>query len=47
MAMFKKGGANASVRHIDPSDNRGAGSVIGNMLSTMPDGTKVKVLVTK
>ena len=45
MAMFKEGGNNASVRYIDPSDNRGAGSVIGNMLSELPDGTKIKVKV--
>lgn len=41
MAMFKEGGDGASVRYIDPSDNRGAGSSIGHALSDLPDGTKV------
>ncbi|WP_236423027.1 RHS repeat-associated core domain-containing protein, partial [Pseudomonas syringae] len=45
MAMFKEGGNGASVRHIDPSDNRGAGSSIGNLLSSLPNGTKIKVEV--
>ena len=38
MAMFKEGGEGASVRYIDPSDNRGAGSSIGNAL---PDGKRM------
>ncbi|WP_438712366.1 RHS repeat-associated core domain-containing protein [Aquimarina muelleri] len=41
MAMFKEGGAGASVRYINPSDNRGAGSAIGAALKDYPDGTKV------
>ena len=45
MAMFKEGGTGASVRYIDPSDNRGAGSSIGNILSDLPNGTKVKIEV--
>ncbi|MDU2880821.1 MAG: RHS repeat-associated core domain-containing protein, partial [Enterobacter sp.] len=45
MAMFKEGGDGASVRYIDPSDNRGAGSSIGNVLSELPDGTRIKVEV--
>ncbi|WP_280178570.1 MULTISPECIES: NucA/NucB deoxyribonuclease domain-containing protein [Pseudomonas syringae group] len=45
MAMFKEGGSGASVRHIGPSDNRGAGSSIGNVLSGLPNGTKIKVEV--
>ena len=45
MAMFKEGGTGASVRHIDQSDNRGAGSKIGKILSNLPDGTKIKVEV--
>lgn len=45
MAMFKEGGKGASVRYIDPSDNRGAGSSIGGILSDLPDGTKIKVVV--
>ncbi|WP_053460727.1 RHS repeat-associated core domain-containing protein, partial [Xenorhabdus sp. GDc328] len=45
MAMFKEGGHGASVRYIDPSDNRGAGSSIGKILSELPDGTKIRVEV--
>lgn len=45
MAMFSEGGGGASVRYIDPSDNRGAGSTIGHMLSGEPDGTQVDVEV--
>ncbi|SDQ00826.1 intein C-terminal splicing region/intein N-terminal splicing region [Mucilaginibacter sp. OK268] len=46
MAMFKEGGKGASVRHINPGDNRGAGSAIGNALSDYPDGTVVKIIIT-
>jgi hypothetical protein len=31
-AMSAEGGTGADVRYIDPSDNRGAGSVMGNTL---------------
>ena len=41
MAMFKEGGEGASVRYIDPSDNRGAGSSIGNALYALPDGKRI------
>jgi hypothetical protein len=44
-AMFREGGAGASVRHIDPSDNRGAGSSIGHQARDLPDGSKVKIRV--
>ena len=30
--MSAEGGAGADVRYIDPSDNRGAGAVMGNAL---------------
>ncbi|MFI1400217.1 RHS repeat-associated core domain-containing protein [Streptomyces sp. NPDC020681] len=42
-AMFEEGGTGASVRHIGPSDNRGAGSTMGKALADYPDGTKVVV----
>ncbi|MDK9757098.1 hypothetical protein KIV40_17220 [Vibrio sp. D173a] len=42
-AMFKEGGAGASVRHINPRDNRGAGSCIGGQCSGLPDGTRVRI----
>ncbi|MDQ0418942.1 hypothetical protein J2Z48_003147, partial [Croceifilum oryzae] len=43
MAMFSEGGKGASVRHINPSDNRGAGSYIGNQLRSYPNGTRVRI----
>lgn len=45
MAMFGEGGDGASVRHINPSDNRGAGSSIGAALRDYPDGTVVKIVI--
>ncbi|WP_217493594.1 DUF4157 domain-containing protein [Mucilaginibacter sp. PPCGB 2223] len=46
MAVMSEGGTGASVRHIDPSDNRGAGSSIGHIFRQgAPDGTTVDVLV--
>lgn len=42
-AMFGEGGKGASVRPINPSDNRGAGSTIGHQLREYPDGTKIKI----
>ncbi|GIP05256.1 hypothetical protein J28TS4_36630 [Paenibacillus lautus] len=41
MAMCAEGGDGASVEYIDPSDNRGAGSWVGNYLEGYPDGTQV------
>jgi len=46
MAMCAEGGEGASVAYIDPSDNRGAGSYVGNALEKYPDGTRVKFIVT-
>lgn len=47
MAMSREGGTGASVRSIDPSDNRGAGKSIGHALSSagVRDGQRVKVRV--
>lgn len=44
-AMFKEGGAGASVRPITPADNMGAGASIGNQIRRLPDGTVVKIVV--
>lgn len=44
-AMFKEGGAGASVRPISPSDNMGSGASLGNQLRKIPDGSKVKIIV--
>ena len=45
MAMFSEGGKGADIRYINPSDNRGAGSAIGNALKEYPDGTIVKIMI--
>ncbi|WP_433770437.1 DNA-entry nuclease [Bacillus wiedmannii] len=42
MAMCKEGGKGAHIEYISPSDNRGAGSWVGNKLDKYPDGTRVK-----
>ena len=47
MAMCEEGGAGASVAYIDASDNRGAGSWVGNKLTDYPDGTRVLFVVEK
>lgn len=41
MAMFKEGGANASIWYIDPHNNRSLGSAIGQALRQFSNGTKV------
>lgn len=41
MAMCAEGGEGANIAYIDPSDNRGAGSWVGNRLEDLPDGTEV------
>ncbi|MBU3134592.1 hypothetical protein KPL40_19485 [Clostridium gasigenes] len=45
-AMFKEGGEGASVRPINPSDNRGSGSSTGHKLRPYTDGTKIKYKIT-
>ena len=42
-AMFREGGKGASVRHIDPSDNRGAGACIGAACRGLPNGSTVTI----
>ncbi|KAB8139243.1 hypothetical protein F9U64_01060 [Gracilibacillus oryzae] len=41
MAMCEEGGEGASVKYVEPSDNRGAGAWVGNQLEQYPDGTRV------
>jgi hypothetical protein len=43
MAMCMEGGAGADIEYITPSDNRGAGSWIGNQLEGYPDGSRVEI----
>lgn len=45
MAMCKEGGKGASVKYISPSDNRGAGSYVGNKVGDLPDGAKFKIAI--
>ncbi|PDY47461.1 NucA/NucB deoxyribonuclease domain-containing protein [Bacillus pseudomycoides] len=45
LAMCKEGGAGANIKYIKPSDNRGAGSYIGNKVEELPDGAKFKIVV--
>ncbi|WP_397386902.1 NucA/NucB deoxyribonuclease domain-containing protein [Paenibacillus sp. BIC5C1] len=45
MAMCEEGGAGADIRYISPSDNRGAGSWVGNQLEKYSNGTRVKFTV--
>ena len=45
-AMFKEGGAGASVRPISPKDNMSAGACIGNACRGLPDGAQVRIRVT-
>lgn len=45
MAMCKEGGKGAHIEYISPTDNRGAGSWVGNQLDQYPDGTRVKFIV--
>lgn len=46
-AMFKEGGEGASVKHIDPSDNRGAGACIGSQCRDISNGQKVEIKVVE
>nr|WP_272945257.1 excalibur calcium-binding domain-containing protein [Paenibacillus gorillae] len=43
--MCAEGGAGADIKYIDPSDNRGAGSWVGNHLEEYNDGTRVLFVI--
>jgi len=45
MAMCEEGGQGADIEYIPPSDNRGAGSWVGNQLESYKDGTRVFIEV--
>ena len=45
-AMSKEGGAGASVKLINSSDNRGSGPKISSQLRKYPDGTKYQIIIT-
>jgi filamentous hemagglutinin len=44
-AMFKEGGAGASVRPINSRDNMSAGACIGNSCRGLADGERVRIKV--
>lgn len=44
-AMFKEGGAGASVRPVNPRDNMSAGACIGNACRGLPDGSQVQIRI--
>lgn len=44
-AMFKEGGAGASVRAVKPSDNMSAGACLGNACRGLPNGAKIRIKV--
>jgi filamentous hemagglutinin len=44
-AMFREGGAGASVRPINPRDNMSSGACIGNACRGLPDGTRIKIKI--
>ncbi|WP_306323356.1 MULTISPECIES: NucA/NucB deoxyribonuclease domain-containing protein [unclassified Streptomyces] len=44
-AMYKEGGAGASVQYIAAKDNQGSGSAMGSAVRGLPDGTRVKITV--
>lgn len=45
--MFEEGGKGASVKYIDPSDNRGAGSSMKHQINALEldDGERVNIVV--
>ena len=45
MAVCTEGGAGADIRYVTPSDNRGAGSWVGNQMSGYSDGPRVLFIV--
>jgi hypothetical protein len=44
-AMYKEGGAGASVKYIPSSDNQGSGSSMGSAVRGLWDGARVKIRV--
>lgn len=46
-AMSLEGGTGASVKLINPSDNRGSGSSIAYQLRKYPNGTKYRIIITE
>lgn len=47
MAMCSEGGSGADIAYVTPSDNRGAGSWVGNQLDGYKDGTRILFLIER
>lgn len=47
LQCLREGGKGASVRPINPSDDRGAGACIGAQCRGLPDGTSVIIKTDK
>lgn len=45
-AFSREGGRNANVRYIDRKDNRGAGATMGAQTRDLPDGSRIRIVVT-
>ncbi|MBL8347455.1 MAG: hypothetical protein JNN03_18600 [Rubrivivax sp.] len=45
-AFTREGGHNANVRYVDRKDNRGAGATMGAQTRDLPDGARIRVIVT-
>lgn len=45
-ALTREGGFDANVRYIEAGDNRGAGKAIERQVRDLPDGARIRVLVT-
>ncbi len=46
-AFVREGGGNANVRFIDRRDNRGAGASMGTQTRKLPDGSKIRIIVSE
>lgn len=46
-AMTREGGFNSNVRYIDARDNRGAGKSIERQVRDVPDGGRIRMLVSE
>lgn len=45
-AFVREGGYNANVRYIPRSDNRGAGATIGAQTRDLPNGSRIRIVVS-
>ncbi len=45
-ALTREGGFNANVRYVGAGDNRGSGKAIERQVRDLPDGSRVRILVT-